>query len=104
MPVDRADPAVLLGDEILVRRRLLLVAPVLARLGVQVLREGLAQPVGNRGRYTVRTTLTLSVPTGSSSVRWSDAFVESIFPASERSRTFTKELEFGSVRPRGVVR
>jgi hypothetical protein len=50
------------------------------------------------GRYTVRTTLTLSVPTGSSSTQWSDAFVESIFPARQRTRTFTKELEFGRSR------
>lgn len=50
------------------------------------------------GRYTVRLTLTRSVPTGSVSAQWSDAFVESIFPVRERSRTFTRELEFGSSR------
>ena len=56
------------------------------------------------GRYTVRVTLALSVPAGSPSAQWSDAFVESVFPVRERSRTFTRELAFGSVRPRGVDR
>ena len=49
-------------------------------------------------RYTVRATMTLSMPTGSSSSEWSDAFVEAVFPAQERSRTLTKEVAFGSVR------
>ena len=50
------------------------------------------------GRYTVRATMTLSVPTGSSSGEWSDAFMESIFPARERTRTVTRELDFGPTR------
>lgn len=50
------------------------------------------------GRYTVRATLTLSVPTGSSSGEWSDVFAESIFPARERSHVFTRELAFGPPR------
>ena len=50
------------------------------------------------GRYTVRATLTLSVPGVSSSGEWSDAFVESIFPARERSHVFARELDFGPPR------
>lgn len=50
------------------------------------------------GRYTVRATLTLSVPGVSSSGEWSDAFVESIFPARERSHIFARELDFGPPR------
>ena len=41
-------PRMLLGDEILDRQRLALVAPVLARLRVQVLGERLGQPIGQR--------------------------------------------------------
>jgi hypothetical protein len=50
------------------------------------------------GRYTVRATLTLSIPRGSPSREWSDAFVESIFPARDRSHIFTRDLDFGAPR------
>ena len=47
--VGRPDAAELLGDEILGRQLLLLaVAPVLARLRVEVLRERLGEPIGQR--------------------------------------------------------
>jgi hypothetical protein len=36
-------------------------------------------------RHTVRATLTLDVGSGSMGVRWSDTFVEGVFPRAERS-------------------
>jgi hypothetical protein len=44
--------------------------------------------------YQVRATLTLDVGFGSQSGYWSDAFVESIFPARDRSQSMTIETEF----------
>jgi len=44
--------------------------------------------------YTVRATAVLSVPSGSAGARWSDAFVERIFPTGERSSSVTKEIQF----------
>jgi len=45
-------------------------------------------------RYSVRVTLTLTTPAGTGDVRWSDAFVERVFPARDRSQSMTKELDF----------
>jgi hypothetical protein len=45
-------------------------------------------------RYSVRVTLTLTAPAGTGDVRWSDAFVERVFPARDRSQSMTKELDF----------
>jgi len=45
-------------------------------------------------RYKVRVTLTLTTPAGTGDVRWSDAFVESVFPARDRSQSVTKDLDF----------
>ena len=49
-------------------------------------------------RYPVRFTLTWSAPTGNSGAEWSNAFVGKIFPASERSQSLTKEVEFRTGR------
>jgi hypothetical protein len=45
-------------------------------------------------RYSVQATLTLTVPTGSGDVRWTDAFIDRVFPARERSQSTTEEIEF----------
>ena len=45
-------------------------------------------------RYSVRVTLTLTTPAGTGDVRWSDAFVERVFPARDRSQSMTKDLDF----------
>jgi hypothetical protein len=45
-------------------------------------------------RYRVRGTLTLSVATGRMGGRWSDAFVERVFPAAERSQFLVKDAVF----------
>jgi hypothetical protein len=45
-------------------------------------------------RYRVRATLTLSVATGRMGGVWSDAFVERVFPAAERSQTLLKDFVF----------
>lgn len=45
-------------------------------------------------RYLVQATLMLSLPTGTGDVRWSDAFIERVFPARERSQSMIKEIEF----------
>jgi hypothetical protein len=44
--------------------------------------------------YTVRATLTYEVGNGSQGGRWSDQFVERIFPIGERSQTVEKEIKF----------
>jgi hypothetical protein len=45
-------------------------------------------------RYTVRATLILDIGTGGQSGRWSDAFIERVFPVRERSQTVTREIQF----------
>jgi hypothetical protein len=51
-------------------------------------------------RYTVRATLSFTVPTGTGDARWSDAFVDSAFPARERSQSIARDIEFqGERRP-----
>jgi hypothetical protein len=45
-------------------------------------------------KYRVRATLTLSVATGRMGGLWSDAFVEHVFPAAERSQLLVKEVIF----------
>jgi hypothetical protein len=45
-------------------------------------------------RYRVRATLTLSVGHGGPSGRWSDAFIERLFPAAERSQFVEKDVRF----------
>jgi hypothetical protein len=52
-------------------------------------------------RYPVQATLMLTLPTGTGDVRWSDAFIERVFPARERSQSMTKEIEFPG--PRSVA-
>ena len=44
--------------------------------------------------YKVRATVTLSIGNGGMSGYWSDEFLESIFPARERSRSLTVESKF----------
>jgi len=44
--------------------------------------------------YEVRATLTLDVGFGGQSGYWSDAFIDSIFPARDRSQSITMESEF----------
>ena len=44
--------------------------------------------------YRVRATLTFSVGNGSQAGRWSDAFIEQVFPAAERSASLVKEIVF----------
>jgi hypothetical protein len=44
--------------------------------------------------YRVRGTLTLGVATGDRGAVWSDAFVERVFPAAERSQTLVKDVAF----------
>ena len=45
-------------------------------------------------RYQVRATVVLNVGMGGDGGYWSDAFVESVFPVRERSRSMTIETEF----------
>ena len=45
-------------------------------------------------RYTVRATLALDVGSGSLGARWSDIFVEGVFPRAERSQALEKEIGF----------
>ena len=45
-------------------------------------------------RYTVRATLTLDVGSGSLGARWSDTFVEGVFPRAERSQALEKDIGF----------
>ena len=45
-------------------------------------------------RYRVRGTLMLSVGHGGQSGMWSDAFIERVFPAIERSRFVEKDVRF----------
>jgi hypothetical protein len=44
--------------------------------------------------YPVRATMTLSVSAGGPSGYWSDAFIERVFPARERSRSITQNVQF----------
>lgn len=44
--------------------------------------------------HRVRATLVLDVGYGSQRGRWSDAFIERVFPLAERSRKLTKEATF----------
>ena len=44
--------------------------------------------------YKVRATAVLSTPIGGTSSYWSDEFVESVFPISQRSQTVTIESRF----------
>lgn len=45
-------------------------------------------------RYRVRGTLTLSVATGRMGGRWSEDFIERIFPAAQRSQMLVKDVIF----------
>jgi hypothetical protein len=45
-------------------------------------------------RYTVRAPLTLHVGWGSLGARWSDTFVEGVFPRAERSQALEKDIGF----------
>ena len=45
-------------------------------------------------RYTVRATLTLDVGPGRQGARWSDSFVEGVFPRAERSQVLEKDIGF----------
>jgi len=45
-------------------------------------------------RYTVRATLTLDVGPGNLGARWSDTFVEGVFPRAERSQALEKDIGF----------
>ena len=45
-------------------------------------------------RYSVQATLTLTVPTGTGDVRWTDAFIDRVFPARERSQLMTREMNW----------
>jgi hypothetical protein len=44
--------------------------------------------------YTVRATIVLDIGNGGQSGRWSDAFIEQVFPAGERSQSLVKEVRF----------
>ena len=44
--------------------------------------------------YNVRATLTLSIGNGGDSGYWSDQFIESIFPVSQRTQSLTIESKF----------
>ena len=44
--------------------------------------------------YTVRATLLLDVGYGGGAGYWSDAFIERVFPARERSQAITREVRF----------
>lgn len=44
--------------------------------------------------YQLRATVTLSVPQGGINSYWSDAFIESIFPARDRSQSLTIDTSF----------
>jgi hypothetical protein len=54
-------------------------------------------------RYSVRATLTLSVPTRTGDVLWPDSFIERVFPERERSQSMTKEMEFPAARRASVT-
>jgi hypothetical protein len=54
-------------------------------------------------RYSVQATLLLALPTGTGDVRWSDAFIERVFPSRERSQTLTREIEFPGRRAAPVI-
>jgi len=55
--------------------------------------------------YRVQGTLTLSVGTGGQGGRWSNDFIERVFPAAERSQSLVKEAIFESWRiPRRIDR
>ena len=44
--------------------------------------------------YSVRATMLLDVGVGGQSGRWSDAFIERVFPAEERAQAVTKDIRF----------
>jgi hypothetical protein len=44
--------------------------------------------------YTVRATLILSIGNGGQAGRWSDAFIERIFPERERTQSVDREIRF----------
>lgn len=44
--------------------------------------------------YSVRATLTLDIGMGGQSGYWSDAFIESVFPLQDRSRSITRQASF----------
>ena len=44
--------------------------------------------------YTVRATLILAIGNGGQGGRWSDAFIERIFPERERSQSVEREVRF----------
>jgi hypothetical protein len=44
--------------------------------------------------YAVRATMTLSIGMGGPSGYWSDAFIERVFPARERSQSLTQNVQF----------
>jgi len=44
--------------------------------------------------YAVRATMLLDVGIGGQSGRWSDAFIERVFPVHERSHAITKDIRF----------
>jgi hypothetical protein len=65
-------------------------------LRIYVLRADLQRVPGfTFGRpCAVRATMTFSLPTGTMDAVWPDAFVESIFPARERSQSVTRAVTF----------
>jgi hypothetical protein len=59
-----------------------------------------AVPGFTAGRpYTMRASLTLSLPTGSGDAAWSNAFVESVFPARDRTQSLARTITFPPARP-----
>jgi hypothetical protein len=44
--------------------------------------------------YRVRATLTLSIGIGGQAGKWSDEFIESVFPMKERTQIMEKEIRF----------
>ena len=47
-------------------------------------------------RYTVRATMTFTVPPGTLAAEWSDAFVDGVFPASARTQSITRDVEWAA--------
>jgi hypothetical protein len=44
--------------------------------------------------YTIRGTVVFDVGTGGQAGRWSDVFIERIFPIRERSQSLEREVRF----------
>ncbi len=68
-----------------------------SNLRIFVRQEEIRQPFPDLvlGRpYTVRATLTLNIGNGGQAGKWSDAFIERIFPARERSQSLDREVKF----------